>query len=236
MCQFHTTGLLNSPCAIWTLADRTTSPYDAFEDMDDSSHFALTSFHWIIYCQNKVFFQYSHIFLCPLRLLVPLGKVFMSPSFPDHVDICFDRCDDLLRSWYCSVDGMKDTLAFSRPTKNWLGVSAVKSSRSSLTALKRNEYNKTHRCIHYVIFEAPVFKIEIMTFVRLWGSLSKISPKCGATEVWIYRRSLFVLSHFPSYLCSIPPGMPSVPWMLRRSFYRCCWWWYLGSLDEHWSL
>ena len=183
------------------------------------------------------------MFFWPLRSLVPLWKVFTTPSFPNHVGICLSRFERLFKvivaftGWY---EWMNDALAFSRPSKKWFGVSAVKSSGRSPTAV-RGLALRVCSTRHFVELSTlsvslRLSKIAIMTFLQLWTSLSQITPKCGAPGGLNFQTTFSLLSHSLSLLCPTRSRKLSAHWLVQRSSLHCHWWWCLGSHVSQWIL
>ena len=131
------------------------------------------------------------MFLWPLQSLVPLCKVLACPSFPGHVCISLGRFEGFLQV----MDGFNGAFVFFRPSKKWFGVSAISSSGSSLTAV-RGLALSVCSTRHVVVLSTPSLRLRlsnnaIMTFLRLWISLSQISPKCGAPGELDFQTFLF---------------------------------------------
>ena len=79
---------------------------------------------------------------------------------------------------------MNGALAFSRPSKEWIGVSAVESSASSLTAvmgLALRVFSTRHIVgLSTSSARLRLSKIANKIFLQLWTNLSQMPPKCGA--------------------------------------------------------
>ena len=172
------------------------------------------------------------MFFWPLRSLVSLWKVFTSPSFPYHIGIClshfecFSQVMVALIGWHewCA-------LAFSRLCKKYFGVSVVKSSGSSLTAV-RSLAMRVCSTTHIVVLNTSspslrLSKISIMTFLQLWPCLSQIPPKWGAPGGLNFQTiffcanslSIFALSHsFMNAFSSLAAPTRFVPLSLLMVF------------------
>ena len=153
------------------------------------------------------FYQVSHMFFCSLQSLVPLWKVFASPSFPDHVSICLSHFEWLSQVMVSFTECMNGALAFSRPSNKWFGVSAVKSSGPSLIAVRglalRVCYTRRIVVLSTSLVKLRLSKIAIIVFSQFWTSLYKIPPNCGPPGglnlqtifFWAKSLSILALSH-----------------------------------------
>ena len=89
-----------------------------------------------LYSQRLKESSTSHTNLLSFRFRTSfLVHLFTSPSFPDHVGICWSRFGRFSHVMV-AFTGWHGALVFSRPNRKWLGVSAVNSSGSSLTAVR----------------------------------------------------------------------------------------------------
>ena len=158
-----------------------------------------------------------------IRSLVPLWKVFVSLSFPDHVGILlrrFDRCSQIIVA-----------SAFFPPNRKWLAVSSVRSSVPSFNAARWVAL-KICSTRHIVVLNTSsvtpgLFKIAIMTFLQLCNSLVQIPTKCRAPGglnfqtifFWAKSLSIFALSHsFLTAFCSLAAPTKLVPMSLMTVF------------------
>ena len=136
-----------------------------------------------------------------------------------------------LRSWLRSLDGMNGALVFSRPSKNWFGVIAVKSSESSLTYVRCLAMRVCSTRDIVVLKTSSVrhrfSKNAIMTFLQLWTCLSLIPPKCGAPgglnfqTIFFWSRSLSILALSNSFMNDfnlLAPPTKSAPLSLMMVF------------------
>ena len=133
---------------------------------------------------------------------------------------------------------MNGALSFSRPSKKLFGVSAVKSSGSSLTGVLR-----------WVFFPQDTMWCSVP---RQWGfccprlkswstcNFEPVFPRFHQSEElredWTSKKSFSVLNNSQSYLCPTRSWKLSTRWLLQRNLFRCRWWWYLGSHVLQWIL
>ena len=128
---------------------------------------------------------------------------------------------------------MNGALALSRPSKKRLGMSAVKSSGSSLTAV-RDLALRVCSTRHIEVLSTSSLKlrsskIKIMTLLQLWNRILQIPSKWGAPGGLNFQTNFFSAK-------SLSISALSHPFTNAFRLIRCRWWWYLGSHNLQWIL
>ena len=137
-----------------------------------------------------------------LTSLVPLGKIFLSAFFQIKSAFAWAVLRDFISSWLCLLDGTNGAFAFSGPCKNWLGLSAVKYTASSLTAVRGPTLRvcPTRQIVVLSTFSMRLCssKIAIMIFCKCEQAFPWFHQNVGLLEDYTSKRSFSVLSHFQS--------------------------------------
>ena len=194
----------------------------------------------VLAIQTRLLSGFAHVLLTTFDIWFHCGRDSRVHLLQIMSPYAWAIFKDFFRSWERSLDGMNGAIAFSRSGKKRFGVSAVKTSGSSFTAV-RGLALSVCPTRHIVLLSTSsirlrMSKIAIMTFLQLWTSLSQIPPKWGAPgglnfqTIFFSAKSLSILALSLSFMKAF--SSLAAP----ANLFCCCWWWYLGSHVLQWIL